>query len=134
MGLVLYIQAKRALIVRKKFFKLDTLFQNRVVQADDAFEIILSLEVNLTNLVELIGQESQIKAERFNEFKSAQLCWQTSNVLACTLLDSATGDVVFEIPDEEEGELFLYAHKKILMANSDYFKMREVEALLRLMY
>jgi hypothetical protein len=49
MGVVLYIQAKRGLIVRKKFIKLDTLFENRTVKADDAFEIILSLEVNLAN-------------------------------------------------------------------------------------
>ena len=48
--------------------------------------------------------------------------WIASNVVAAEILDPQTGNVIFTIRDEDEGVVRLSAQKKILAANSEYFK------------
>ena len=55
---------------------------------------------------------------------SVRLGCDTSDIVACELLDSEAGDVAFEIRKDDNVAVYLYAQKKILAAHSKYFKTR----------
>jgi hypothetical protein len=61
----------------------------------------------------------------FKPHTSSELLWKASQTTASELLDPQSGDVKFEIRDKDEGVDFLSAQKKILAANSEYFKSRK---------
>lgn len=48
-----------------------------------------------------------------------------SDVVAAEILDPQAGNVTFKIRDEDEGAIYLFAQKKILVANSEYFEARK---------
>ena len=74
----------------------------------------------------LIAQELGPEIDRlFKPHTSSELLWKASQTTASELLDPQSGDVKFEIRDKDEGVAFLSAQKKILAANSEYFKSRK---------
>ena len=51
--------------------------------------------------------------------------WIASDVVAAEILDPQAGNVIFTIREEDESVVRLFAQKKILAVNSEYFKARK---------
>lgn len=64
---------------------------------------------------------------------STRIQSRVSEIVASKLLDSATGDVAFKVRndiDEPNGVVrYLYADKRTLASNSEYFKARKKQVL-----
>jgi hypothetical protein len=125
--LVIPLEGTAILTIRRRFILRDTVFENQVIKENDGFNVVFQLQVKSVVVIRLISQETTTKEVRvFTDSPSILIRDEASKVLASNLLNSATGDIIFEIQGANEEKACLYATIKLLITQSDYFKASEI--------